>query len=61
MIILPKKIRNKAAREVHRLVMSGVERKRAFLVVSTSLRSDDFKCTTRTIYRWLGEFGISLR
>ena len=60
MIILPKKVRVASAREVRRLVVFGMPRKKAFLQVSVSLRADGFKCVPRTIYRWLKEARVTL-
>lgn len=60
MLILEKKVRRDSARRVYSLVRHGARRKEAMLLVSTSLRQHDFKCTTRTIYRWLKEFKITL-
>ena len=60
MIILPKKTRTASAREIRRLVVGGMHRKKAFIQVSTALRTEGFKCVPRTIYRWLKEARVTL-
>lgn len=61
MIILPRAEQLKAARTVRAMVRSGVSRKQAMYRVSVPLRTGEFKCTIRTIYRWLKKFKIKLR
>lgn len=62
MIIIEKKSRLKAAREIASRVRRGERRKEAMLAVSLSMRQPEvsFMCTTRTLYRWLEEFKITL-
>lgn len=61
MLILPKKIRQRTVMQIRSMVASGTPRKQAMFRVSSALRTSEFKCTTRTLYRWLKEFRISLK
>lgn len=55
------KNREKFAKKIRRMVEHGVTRKQALYQVGLELAQAGFPSSRRTLYRWLGEFQISLR